>query len=612
MEKIENKNTSRATYIEDAYVLTPRNRIVKRYAAWLAVLAAAFVLAGAWATNYFYIEPRGDAALVSKALQKLESTGIGREKVQELTRRNASDRVAKTYQMLMPSASDGGDLDRVDGYLAALRIAMRAGIPEAKLRYGMALRDGLTGKRDSAAALKIFDEVDREMEPGVRAGDPVAMYVVARMFKEGLGKQPDPQKAIELAKRAVGSLDGWRLESSGYDLALGFDDGLFKGYRDTDLVAKIAARLIDQKLESGPEIGSFSCVETDSVKRTLCIKGWYERGVNSGIDSVIPAYVGYLIETGEPLENIDRLFAQGNKYSGPYYRYRHAVVKAMLAADDIALLSALSEMRKQILADEKRPDGLSLPGGMFVLHDFGVAIAGQKSNAVDNFLVAVNASGIFTDTLDSNQKNLQNTLGRPDLLMRAKSPEIMRKSQLAARAILDGVPLAQVKLGAVVKAAKSADSVPVDWSQFSPVEPLQKKAPAYAPPATKDPEQQDRTGYLKGQPRAAVGGLSTFTVDNRQGGRDAVARIYLNGKKPAVRSMYVKHGETFKAEAILPGTYVFRYRFIGSEDTFESDKDFPLTQTETETGTRYSNVTVTLFKVKDGNMSTRKVDPNSF
>ena len=76
--------------------------------------------------------------------------------------------------------------------------------------------------------------------------------------------------------------------------------------------------------------------------------------------------------------------------------------------------------------------------------------------------------------------------------------------------------------------------------------------------------------------------------------------------------MYVKHGETFKAEAILPGTYVFRYRFIGSEDTFESDKSFQLTQTETETGTRYSNVTVTLFTVKDGNMSTRKVDPNSF
>lgn len=611
MKKIENKNSNGAAFIEDAYVLTPRNRLVKRYAAWLAVFLVAVVVAGGWATNHFYREPREDASLVSKALQQLESTTAGKSKVQELTRSNASDRVAKTYQMLMPSASDVGDRDRVDGYLAALRIAMRAGIPEAKLRYGMALRDGLTGKRDSAAALKIFDEVDREMESGVRAGDPVAMYVTARMLKEGLGKQPDPQKAIELAKRAVTSLDGWRLESSGYDLALGFDDGLFKGYRDPELVEKIAARLIEQKSESGPEIGSFSCVETEPTKRTHCMKGWYERGVNGGIDSAIPVYAGYLIETGEALQSVDRWFVRGSAYSSPYYRYRHAVVKAMLAVDDIALLSALSEMRKQIQADEKRPDGLSLPGGMFVLHDFGAAIAGQKSNTVDNFLIAINVSGIFTDSLESNQKNLQRTLERPDLLARARSPEIMHKSQFAARAILDGVPLAEVKLGAVVKAAKSADSVPVDSSQFTPVERLQKKA-ATAPPVARDPEQQNRTGYLNGQPRAAIGGLSTFTVDNRQGGRDAVARIYLNGKKPAVRSMYVKHGETFKAEAVLPGTYVFRYRFIGSEDTFEPDKDFPLTQTETETGTRYSNVTVTLFKVKDGNMSTRKVDPNNF
>lgn len=611
MIKIKGKNTTRATDIEEAYVLTPQNRVIQRYAVLLTVLIAAVVLAGAWATNHFYIEPTGDAALVSKALQQLESTGIGKEKVEELTRRNAPDRAAKTYQMLRPSAGDSGDRDRIDGYLAALRIAMRAGIPEAKLSYGMALRDGLTGKRNSAAALKIFDEVDREMEPGLRAGDPVALYVVARMFKEGLGKQPDPQKAIDFAKRAVGGLDGWRLEASGYDLALGFDDGLFKGYSDTDLLAKIATRLIDQKSESGPDIGSFSCAETDTVKRTLCMKGWYERGVNNGIDSAVPVFASYLIKTGEPLENIDRWFAQGNKYSSPYYRYRHAVVKAMLATDNIALLSALSEMRKQILADEKGLGGLSLPGGMFVLHDFGATIAGQKPNTVDNFLIAINVSGIFTDSLESNQKNLQSDLERPDLLIKAKSPEIMRKSEAAARAILDGVPLTEIKPSILAKTAKSANTAPVELSQSSPVWRPEKNVGA-AQSVARDPEQQDTTGYLRGQPRAAVGGLSTFTVDNRQGGKDAVARIYLHGKKPAVRSMYVKHGETFKADAILPGTYVFRYRFIGGEDTFESDKDFPLTQTETETGTRYSNVTVTLFKVKDGNMSSRKVDPNSF
>ena len=132
------------------------------------------------------------------------------------------------------------------------------------------------------------------------------------------------------------------------------------------------------------------------------------------------------------------------------------------------------------------------------------------------------------------------------------------------------------------------------------------------PKVVVDREQQDRTGYIKGQPRGADGGLSTFTVDNRRGGKDAVVRIYLNGEKPAVRHMYIKQGETFKAKTLMPGTYVFRYRHIGSEDTYEAERKFSLTQTETETGTRYSNVTVTLFTVKDGNMQTRKVDPSKF
>ena len=606
MKKIADQGSSKTAHIEDAYVLTARNRFFKRYATLLGLLGLAFLIAAAWATNHFYIEPKRDADLVSKALQKLESTGSGRAQLQRLTRGNASDRVAKTYLLLTPSESGRGDRDHVEQYLAALRMAMRAGIPEAKLSYGEALREGLTGKRDSAAALKIFDEVAREIEPGIRAGDPVSMYVAAIMLKKGLGKEPDPQKAMDLAKRAISSLDGWRLETAGKDLAFG--EGLFKSFRDPDLLTEIAGRLIKQKSESGPLVGSFSCFDKEPQNLAQCDKDWYERGVNRGIESAIPDYARSLLDTGEPLESVDRWFARGEAYSFPSDRYQHAVVKAMLATDDFALLSALREMRNQIQADKILPDD---PLPYINFYNFSKAIEGKKSQKVDNFLIALNVSGIFTDSLESNQKELRSTLGRPDLLARAKSPEIMHKSQIAARAILDGVPLEKIKLSPTVNPSKSLDPVSAESRQLLPTVRSQKMA-AIAQPADRDPEQQDKTGYLKDQPRSAIGGLSTFTVDNRQGGKDAVARIYLNGQKPAVRSMYVKHGETFKAEAILPGTYVFRYRFIGSEDTFESDKSFQLKQIETETGTRYSNVIVTLFKVKDGNMSTRKVDPNSF
>lgn len=76
--------------------------------------------------------------------------------------------------------------------------------------------------------------------------------------------------------------------------------------------------------------------------------------------------------------------------------------------------------------------------------------------------------------------------------------------------------------------------------------------------------------------------------------------------------MYVRSGETFKADSLSPGNYVLRYRFIGSEDTYEADQVMSLKQIDGESGTKYSNVTVTLFKQVGGNLSTKKVSSDQF
>ena len=127
-----------------------------------------------------------------------------------------------------------------------------------------------------------------------------------------------------------------------------------------------------------------------------------------------------------------------------------------------------------------------------------------------------------------------------------------------------------------------------------------------------DPEKQNSTGYVKGAPQSAMDGLSTFSIDNRQGSTDAIGRLYLNGVKPAVRSIYVKAGQTFKAQSLTSGTYVFRYRLIGSESTFEADKEIKLSEIRTDTGTRFSSVTVTLHKDIGGNLQMKQVSPNDF
>ncbi|MBC7619042.1 MAG: sel1 repeat family protein [Candidatus Saccharibacteria bacterium] len=127
-----------------------------------------------------------------------------------------------------------------------------------------------------------------------------------------------------------------------------------------------------------------------------------------------------------------------------------------------------------------------------------------------------------------------------------------------------------------------------------------------------DPEAQSRTGYLNGTKQIAKGGLSTFKVDNTRGGGDAVVRLYRDGKKPAARSMFVKNGESFTAEAVAPGAYRLRYRLIGSVDTFEVEETFTLSETPMENGSRFSRVTVTLYKVANGNMTVKKVDASEF
>jgi hypothetical protein len=127
-----------------------------------------------------------------------------------------------------------------------------------------------------------------------------------------------------------------------------------------------------------------------------------------------------------------------------------------------------------------------------------------------------------------------------------------------------------------------------------------------------DPEAQDKTGYLKGAPQLLQSGLSTFAVNNTQGSTDAIARIYLNDAMPAVRTLYIKQGESFTARTLPPGTYTLRYRFTGSQTTFEATKPFVLEETKTETGTRFSRVTVTLYQVANGNMRTKEVPPDRF
>ena len=127
-----------------------------------------------------------------------------------------------------------------------------------------------------------------------------------------------------------------------------------------------------------------------------------------------------------------------------------------------------------------------------------------------------------------------------------------------------------------------------------------------------DKEKQSVTGYLNGSPPPQAAGLSTFTIDNKSCSADAIARIYLNCDKPAVRQIYIKTGEKFSATELAPGRYVLRYRFVGNSTTYEADKVFELEEISDSQGVNYSNVSVTLFTVANGNMKVKRVPESNF
>jgi hypothetical protein len=62
---------------------------------------------------------------------------------------------------------------------------------------------------------------------------------------------------------------------------------------------------------------------------------------------------------------------------------------------------------------------------------------------------------------------------------------------------------------------------------------------------------------------------------------------------------------------VTAGSYDIRYRDLGSGGLARSES-FRLKEEQTNDGTRYSNFTMTLYKVRDGNMNTFGLSEEEF
>lgn len=119
--------------------------------------------------------------------------------------------------------------------------------------------------------------------------------------------------------------------------------------------------------------------------------------------------------------------------------------------------------------------------------------------------------------------------------------------------------------------------------------------------------------YVRGYPRIHANGLSTVTVDNSQNDSDVFVKLVsLDGPQAfPVRMFFIPAHGSFTLNRVTAGSYDIRYRDLGNGRLSRSEA-FTLEEIATYDGTQYSNVTMTLYKVRHGNMQTYGLSESEF
>lgn len=144
-------------------------------------------------------------------------------------------------------------------------------------------------------------------------------------------------------------------------------------------------------------------------------------------------------------------------------------------------------------------------------------------------------------------------------------------------------------------------------SRYQSIPPSAPSQPQYIRPTLAPNGQPWPTaaGYVRGYSQLNKDGLSTVTIDNTSNDSDVFVKLISDNGVNAypVRQFYIPAGGQFKVNGVRAGNYDVRYRDLNSGKLSRSEPFFLREIIEAD-GTRYSNLTMTLYKVKNGNMKT--------
>jgi hypothetical protein len=121
------------------------------------------------------------------------------------------------------------------------------------------------------------------------------------------------------------------------------------------------------------------------------------------------------------------------------------------------------------------------------------------------------------------------------------------------------------------------------------------------------------SGYVVGYDRMNTNGLSTVTIDNTQNDSDVFVKLVsLDGQNAfPVRIFFISSRGKFTLNQVNAGNYDIRYRDL-STGRLSRSESFQLQEIPIDNGTQYSTITMTLYKVSNGNMQTYELAENEF
>ena len=125
------------------------------------------------------------------------------------------------------------------------------------------------------------------------------------------------------------------------------------------------------------------------------------------------------------------------------------------------------------------------------------------------------------------------------------------------------------------------------------------------------PKKNVVTGYDENHPYLNDNGLCEITIDNTKNDMPVYVRIWDMKKHQPVRAFYIRQGGTFTANELTPGQYEIRYRELyesGEPSHGTKSQIYTMEQHRTPTGTQYDTLSLTLYKVRNGNARTTRID----